>query len=418
VNLLTLVRGFRRDPLALLTDEHRQCGPIVRLPVPGRQIYSISDPEAIHRALTHTHRGYEKGVSRRADPTGPGILPLRPVLGDGLLTSGAELHRRQRRIMQPMFHRARIAGYADAFTLLTGEMLDGWTAGEVRDVHRDLTELTLAIIARTVFDVALDAEVITTIRRALAKHQPTMARLASPGGRVFGKRRWHRAQLQINTVLYRLIAARRERPGPDVLSLLIQARDADTGEPMAERLIRDEAMTLLLAGHETAGNALSWALHLLCADPAAQERAAGDPAFARAVWQETLRLYPPAWLQNRRLVAAETVCGQELPPGAMLLFCPWVVHRDPRWWPAPDSFRPARWLEPPGDRPRAAYFPFGVGPRQCIGNDFADLEGVTVLQTVLRRFRLGPAPGAPPAAPAPLVTLRPRDGVWLTVLTV
>jgi cytochrome P450 len=400
---LSLVRDFRRDPLGLLTSLHEQHGPIVRLRVPGRAVYSVSDPAAIQRALTRTHREYHKGMSRRKDPSGPGIVPLRPILGDGLLTSEAALHRRQRRLIQPMFHRARVAEYESVMAALAEEMVAGWIDGEVRDVHRDFTELTLAIIARTVFDVALDDEVITTIRTAIAENQPAMSRLVAPP-RGFLSRRWKRAQRDINTMLYELIAARRSAPpGHDVLSLLVAARDPDTGEPMSDTLIRDEAMTLLLAGHETTANGLAWTLHLLATSGV-------DDADLRSVWLESLRLYPPAWLQTRRLIAPETVCGYELPAGTMLLFCPWVVHRDPQWWPSPVTFDPSRWRTG-GERPRFAYFPFGGGPRQCIGNDFADLEGVTVLAAIRRRFRVEMAPDTPPVVPAPLVTLRPRYGV-------
>jgi cytochrome P450 len=426
---LRFLRDFRRDPLAAFTTLHRDHGPIVRLPVPGFAFYLVSDPEAIQRALTRTHREYHKGISRRRDPAGPGIQPLSRVLGEGLLTSEATLHRRQRRTLQPMFHRARVAEYRETFAALAAQAVDGWTAGEPRDVHRDLTELTLAIIARTVFDVALDAEVITVIRTAIARHQPAMSRLASPVGRALDRlplpstRRWRRDQDEVNQLLYELIAARRHTPGGhDVLSLLLAARDPDTGEAMPDRQVRDEAMTLLLAGHETTANALAWALHLLAEHPTAQERARAelstmddDAPYLRAVWQETLRLFPPAWLQTRRLTEPDVVCGQSLPAGAMLLFSPWVVHRDARWWPEPDRFLPERWLAPAPERPRYAYFPFGGGPRQCIGNDFADLEGRVVLATVLRRWRVTPTPNAPPVMPQPLVTLRPRNGVTVTV---
>ena len=404
---LSLVRSFRRDPLQLLTSLHQRYGPIVRLRVPGRAVYSVSDPDAIQQALTRTHREYHKGISRRRDPTGPGIVPLRPVLGDGLLTSEAALHKRQRRLIQPMFHRARVAEYESIIAVLAEEMVRGWADGEVRDVHRDFTELTLAVIARTVFDVSLDNDVIRVIRTAIAQHQPAMSRLVAPLGP-----RWKRAQREINTMLYDLIAARRSAPpGRDVLSLLVAARDPDTGEPMPDRLIRDEAMTLLLAGHETTANALAWTLHLL-------SLSGYSGSDVKSVWLESLRLYPPAWLQTRRLVAPAVVAGHELPAGAMLLFSPWVVHRDPQWWPAPLVFDPSRWEGTAAARPRFAYFPFGGGPRQCIGNDFADLEGVTVLAAILRRFRVEPAVGVPPVEPAPLVTLRPRHGVHVRLKTV
>jgi cytochrome P450 len=416
---LALVRAMRDDPLGTLDRERR---PIVRLRLPFfPAVYLVTEPEAIQRAFTRTHREYHKGISRRRDPAGPGIQPLARILGKGLLISEADLHRTQRRLIQPMFHRARIAEYEATFAALAEQAVGGWRDGETRDVHRDMTELTLAIIARTVFDVDLDAQVITTIRSAITQNQPAFTRLASPVGRLLDRlplpatRRFHRAQDEVNAMLYRLIDARRSAGarGNDVLSLLLAARDAGTGEPMPDRQVRDEAITLLLAGHETTANALAWALHLLATHPQAQTRAADDIEYRTAVWHETLRLFPPAWLVTRRLVEPDDVGGHRLPAGSMLLFSPWLVHRDPRWWPEPDAFRPERWLTP-SQRPRYAYFPFGGGPRQCIGNAFADLEGTVVLSTILRRWRVEPAPEAPPVEPLPLVTLRPRNGVRLT----
>ena len=425
---LRLLRAFRRDPLGALTALHRDEGPIVRLPVPWLSAYLVSDPDAIQRALTRTHREYHKGISRRGDPSGPGIMPLERVLGQGLLTSEAALHRQQRRLIQPMFHRARVAEYGGTFAALAEEAVAGWTPGAPRDVHRDLTELTLAIIARTVFDVDLDADVITAIRTGIAEHQPAMSRLASPVGRALDRlplpstRRWRKDQEKINFLLYQLMTARRETPaGRDVLSLLLAARDPDTGAAMPDRQVRDEAMTLLLAGHETTANALAWALHLLAGDPEAQARTytqistTDESPLLNGAWLEALRLYPPAWLQTRRLTEPDDVGGRRLPAGSMLVFSPWIVHRDARWWPEPDRFRPERWLVAAPERPRYAFFPFGGGPRQCIGNEFADLEGRIVLATILRHWRLAPAPGAPPVVPHPLVTLRPKHGVTLTV---
>jgi cytochrome P450 len=202
---------------------------------------------------------------------------------------------------------------------------------------------------------------------------------------------------------------------------------------MPDDLVRDEAMTLLLAGHETTANALAWSLHLLGTHPATQDPAFNELAavlgtrpptltdlpqlpYTSAIWRESLRLFPPAWIVARRLVTDHPVCGHRLPAGSVLLLSPWVVHRDGRWWPQPDQFRPDRWLnEPDTPRPRYAYFPFGGGPRQCIGNSFADLEGVLVLATILRQCRFSPAPTAPTVIPQPLVTLRPKHGVTLTV---
>jgi len=418
---LALVRALRRDPLATLSRLHRDHGPVVQLRVPRIRVYLVSDPEAIQHALTRTHHGYDKGVQ-----------PLTRILGQGLLTSDAALHRRQRRLIQPMFHHASVAGYADTFSRLADATVVGWSPGHTVDVHRHMTELTLAIIARTVFDVDLEAEVITAVRAAVARNQPGLRRLR-PVARWLSRNRWNRARSDLDTLVHRLIATKRAAgaTGSDVLSLLLAARDADTGESMPDRQIRDEAMTLLLAGHETTANALAWALHLLAGHPEAQARVHAELdtvldgrlpglsdlralAYTAAVWRETVRLYPPAWVVVRRLAERHPVGGHDLPVGSLLLLSPWVVHRDPQWWPEPDAFRPERWLAPP-ERPRYAYFPFGGGPRQCIGNEFADLEGILVLATVLRRHHLSPAAGGPPAIPEPLVTLRPRAGLMLTV---
>lgn len=440
---LALLRATRRDPLAVLTRLNREYGPVVRLRVPRVPVYLLSDPDAIQHALTRTHHEYTKGVNHRGDgdPTGPGVQPLARILGQGLLTSDAALHRRQRRLIQPIFHRTRIAEYADTFSKLADTTARRWPSGQTTDVHRQMTELTLAIIGRTVFDVDLDTALITAIRCAVADNQPALRRggplaprwlhrLPSPANR-----RWNRAQSDLNALVYQLIAARRAAggAGADVLSLLLAARDADTGEPMPDRQIRDEAMTLLLAGHETTANALAWALHLLATHPVEQARLHAEtdtvlrgrtpslsdlPAlqYTAAVWRETLRLYPPAWIMVRRLVRQHTVDGYHLPAGSVLLLSPWVVHRDPQWWPEPDTFHPERWLSRPDTPPRHrfAYFPFGGGPRQCIGNEFADLEGILVLATVLRQRQLHPAPDGPPATPQPLVTLRPKHGIALT----
>ncbi|WP_173076331.1 cytochrome P450 [Phytohabitans rumicis] len=395
------------NPLAVLTRAHRRQGVLARLPVPG--VYLVSDPEAIQEALTRTQREYAKGVGRR------GLEPLRRVLGHGLLTSPPDLHRRQRRLIQPLFHGERIAGYADQFTALAADACGRWRDGEARDVHRDMTDLTLAIVARTVFDVEVGADVITTFGRAIGRNQRALRREVLPGGRLLDRlplpatRRWRADSAAVDKVVYDLIEARRVRPGSaDLLSLLLA-----TGMP--DRQIRDEALTLLLAGHETTANALAWTFHLLSGDPAAQDRVAGgDRAFATAVVRESMRLYPPAWAIWRRLVDDREVCGRRLRAGSTLILSPWVVHRDPRWWPEPDRFRPERWLDGPPP-PRYTYFPFGSGPRQCIGNGFAELEAVLVTEAVCRRWALAPAPGAPPVVPRPLITLRPRYGVHLTV---
>lgn len=437
---LALLRAIRRDPLATFTDARRH-GPIVRMRVPRVPVYLVSDPDAVREALTLTHRGYAKGFARRGDPAGPVVEPLRRVLGDGLLTSDPALHRRQRRLIQPLFHTARIAGYADTFVALTAAHLRTWRGGEARDLHRDLTELTLTIVARTVFDADLDSAAMHTIRGAVATDQSTLRREAVPWGRMLDRlplpatRRWRRDRQALDTVVAGLIADRRSAadPGTDLLSLLLSAR-TDDGRPMTDDLVRDEALTLLLAGHETTANALAWTLHLLGDHRQVQARLHDEldavlrdrpPTvtdiphlpYTRAVIRESMRLYPPAWIILRRLTEHREVCGHRLPAGATLILSPWVVHRDPQWWPEPERFQPDRWLTTDPARPAHAYFPFGGGPRQCIGNAFAELEAQLVLATMCQRWSFTPAPGKPPAQPQPLVTLRPRHGVHLTLHT-
>jgi cytochrome P450 len=395
------------DPLTALTRLHRRKGAVARIPIPGVRAYLVSDPDAIQDALTRTQREYAKGVGPQ------GLEPLKRVLGDGLLTSPPDLHRQQRRLIQPLFHGERVAGWAGTFTALAEAASASWRDGEVRDLHRDMTELTLAIVARTVFDVSVDAEAITTISRAIGRNQRALRREILPGGRLLDRlplpatRRFQRDSEAVDAVVRRLIDAKRAEPGDDLLSLLLA-----TGMP--DRQVRDEAMTLLLAGHGTTANALAWTFHLLSQYPQEQDRIAdGDADVTTAVVREALRLYPPAWAIWRRLVSDREVCGRRLRAGSTLILSPWVVHRDPRWWPEPGEFRPERWLgEPPR---RYTYFPFGSGPRQCIGNGFAELEAIRVTAAICRGWRLTPAPGAPPVVPQPLVTLRPRHGVALTV---
>ncbi|HKT00191.1 MAG TPA: cytochrome P450 [Rugosimonospora sp.] len=435
---LRLVRALRHDPLPLLYRVNHDHGPLVRLRMPRLQVYLVSDPDAIQEAFLRTHHGYDKGWGRRADPDSPSVQPLARALGQGLLTSGADLHRRQRRLIQPLFHRERIDAYANSFVSLTREASARWRDGDLRDVLHEMGELTLAIVARTVFDVELGTEVVDTIRHSLAENQATVRRSATLWGQVLDRlpvpstRRWNASAREVDAMLYRLIAARRADgvPGTDLLSLLLSARDADTGEPMPDRQVRDEALTLLLAGHETTANALAWALYLLAEHPAEQARARAELAaldgpptatdlprlrYVAAIVNESMRLYPPAWIILRHLTEARTIGGYPLPAGATLLMSPWVVHRDATWWPQPHRFHPQRWLEPGVPPHRYAYFPFGGGPRQCIGNDFALTEATLVLATLLRDWQVVAPAGTPPVRPLPLITLRPRNGVWLTV---
>jgi cytochrome P450 len=432
---LSLFRAFRDDPLAMLVGLHDRHGDIVRLGGSPFPLYLVSDPQVIQEALTQPDTVYAKGLPSRGDPNGPGTQPLSQLLGDGLLTSSGELHRQQRRLLQPLFRRERINEYASAFAELAAE--DDWQDSQERDIHGDMAEITLAVIAHTVFDLSLDTEAAATIRRVMDLDLGPPARFG-PAERIATAlrlpmvRRREAARTDLRGVVTTLIANRRQQAvsdGRDVLSLLLGARDED-GEAMSDEQVADEALTLLLAGHETTANALSWALSLLARNPEAQTTLHAELdevlggrgvtladiprlTWTAAVFNEAMRLYPPAWMMAGRLVTERVVCGYELAAGSVMILSPYVVHRDPRWWADPQDFRPERWLTDRAST-RHSYFPFGGGARQCIGNAFAQLEGVVILAERCRQWSFTPVGKQPPAT-RPRVTLRPAAGVRLTV---
>jgi cytochrome P450 len=444
---LAVTRMLRSDPLAGLTRLRREYGPVVRLSSRPVSAFLVADPAAIGDGLLGSNRTHAKGAVRRGFGSGETVVqPLTFVLGRGLLTSEGEAHRRQRRLMQPLFHRRRIAGYGETFGRIARDTAGAWHDGQHLDVHAEMTEMTLAIVARTLFDVDLDSEVIAVVRTALDENMPAAGRARLPGFEAFERlplpapRRRRAAREALDRVVHQLIEDRRAAGtvGDDLLSLLLSTRDADTGAGMADEEVRDEALTIMLAGHETTANALSWTFHLLGGDRdvAARMHAELDEVLAGrtptmddiarlpytdAVLRESMRLYPPVWAMGRHLTEDRDVGGYLLPAGSTLVFSQWVVHRDERWWPDPDRFDPARWLvgatigvgAAPPDQPRYSYFPFGGGPRQCIGNTFAHSEGVLALAAIARHWSFEPDPGTP-IVPQPLITLRPRDGLPMT----
>ncbi|MGF7237121.1 MAG: cytochrome P450 [Frankia sp.] len=440
------IRLLRADPLAGLTRLRREFGPIVRLSSRPVSAFLVADPAAIADGLVGSNRTHAKGAVRRGFGSSETVVqPLTMLLGQGLLTSAGEVHRRQRRLMQPLFHRQRIEGYGDTFARIADDTAATWRDGQRLDVHAEMTEMTLAIVARTLFGVDLDSEIVAVVRTAIDENMPAAGRARLPGFETFERlplpapRRRRAARESLDRVVYDLIEARRAAGagGDDLLSLLLSTRDADTGAGMADEEVRDEALTIMLAGHETTANALSWTFHLLGGDPEVAARmhaeldtvlAARTPTmddlprlpYTDAVFRESMRLYPPVWAMGRHLTEEREVGGFLLPAGSTLLFSQWVVHRDERWWPNPDRFDPTRWLgatigvgAAPPDQPRYSYFPFGGGPRQCIGNTFAHAEGVLALAAISRRWLFAPVAGVE-IVPQPLVTLRPRDGLPMT----
>ena len=425
------VPGFRRDTLGFLVGSAARHGDVSFYRLGRDPVWLLSHPDHIRDVLvTHQH-SFAKGK---------GIQWAKLFLGEGLLTSEGEFHTRQRRLAQPAFHRQRIAGYARAMSAHALRCRDGLAEGRVVDVHAEMMSLTLAVAARTLFDadVATEAPEIAGSLEVILGHFPRFAlpfagalqRLPLPSNA-----RFRRAVAALDRVVYRIIAERRadRRDRGDLLSMLLLAQDEEgDGGGMTDRQLRDEVMTILLAGHETTANALTWTWHLLAQNPAAEarlheeiDRALGGrtPGFddfpalghVERVLAESMRLYPPAWGIGRRALAPYVVGGYAIPAGGLVAMSPYVVHRDARWWPEPLRFDPGRFLpEARAARPRFSYFPFGGGARQCIGESFAWMEGVLVIATLAQRFRFRAIPGAS-VEPQPLITLRPRHGLPMRV---
>jgi cytochrome P450 len=394
------------NPLEYFTKIACEYGDIAGLRVLNFKTIFISHPDLIEEVLVTNARKYSKGRVLRAN---------RHVFGDGLLTSEGDFWLRQRRLAQPAFHRVRIASYAATMVEYTQRMLDGWRGGEERDAHQEMMRLTLQIVGKTLFDADVE-------RDAQEVGESTATNL-----------RVKKEIAQIEKILYRIIGERRAsgRDAGDLLSMLLSAQDED-GSRMTDRQLRDEAITLFLAGHETTASTLSWTWWLLAQNPAVEAKlhaeldvVLGDRApslddlprlaYTGHVITESLRLYPAAWGMARLAVEDHEIAGYSVRKGMGVAMAQWVVHRDPRWYDAPEEFRPERWEGDLMKRlSRFAYFPFGGGPRQCIGNAFALMEATLILATIARKFRLRLVANHP-VAPLASITLRPRHGVRVTL---
>jgi cytochrome P450 len=423
------ILDFRRDTLGFLLANARRHGDVSLYRLGRDDVYLLSHPDLIKDVLVTRQHSFVKGK---------GIQWAKLFLGDGLLTSEGEFHTRQRRLAQPAFHRQRINGYGESMTAYAARCRDGLAPGRGFDMHAEMMSLTLAVAAKTLFDADLDTEapeiaeslsvIIGFFPRFALPFAPLLQRLPLPSNA-----RFRRAVAALDRVVYRIIGERRlsgEDRG-DLLSMLLLARDEEgDGGAMTDRQLRDEVMTLLLAGHETTANALTWTWYLLARNPEAEARLHAEVdqlggrrptsedlprlAYVERVLAESMRLFPPAWGIGRRAVQPHQAGAFTVPAGGLVAMSAYVVQRDPRFWPDPERFDPDRFLpEAKAARPRFAYFPFGGGARQCIGESFAWMEGVLLLATLAQRWRFRLAPGAR-VEPQPLITLRPRHGVPMT----
>src|SRR5260221_2450307 len=423
--LLGSTHEMARDPLRFLMRLSREYGDIVRFRLPGQLIYVLNHPDAIEEAVRAEHEHLMKdGFSRE----------LSQVLGKGLLTSEGAFWKRQRRLAQPAFHHQRVQAYGDVMVRCADRAASGLEGGGTRDIHKDMMRLTLDVVAKTLFGADVDrvAEEIGSaietftdrfsgLRAFVPSFLPTPANV-----------RVSRARRRLDQIVYGLISDRR-RTGDtgDLLSMLLSATTEESGA-MTDEQLRDEVVTLLLAGHETTALTLSYALHLLGRHPSIEDELVREIAatlgerpataadlprlrYADGVIPEALRLYPPAWAIGREATSPCRIGGYQGQPGTPLWMWQWVVHRDARYFAEPESFEPRRWS---GDLakqlPRYAYFPFGGGPRLCIGNAFAMMEAVLLLVTIVRRLRLAPVDDRRLQL-YPSVTLRPRHGVHMSI---
>lgn len=424
--LLSRLAG--RDRLAFLESLVAKYGDVCSFRAGGRRIVLLAHPDDIRDVLVTHQRRFMKGRA---------LQRAKRLIGDGLLTSEGDLHLRQRRLVQPAFHKARIAGYAEAMADAAVACRDTWRAGRV-DINAEMMALTMTIVARTLFatDVAHETDrVARALHDAFASFNLGFSPLASLLDRLptAKTRAFNRARATLDEIVFRMIAARR-REGVDrgdLLSMLLAAQDTEgDGMGMTDTQLRDELLTLFLAGHETTANALSWTWLLLDQHPAARaalhaevDAVLGDRApmaddlarlpYSRAVLAEAMRLYPPAYIVGRMALEPHEVRTWRFAKGTIFLMPQWITHRDARWWPAPEQFRPERWFEP-DDRPRFAYWPFGGGTRICVGEQFAWMEGVLVLAALARRWEVRVAQPAP--VPEPIITLRPSGGMAATLV--
>lgn len=429
--LLGSVMEFHHRPLEFLERNAREYGDISRFHFIHMPAYQINHPDDVRTLLVDPDGHFTKGMA---------LEGFRPLVGKGLLLNEGESHRRQRRMMQPPFHRQRIVGYGEQMLEEARRTRDLWRDGQQVDMAVEMNRLTLAVAAGTLFGASLSDAETRDVAEAIQSfaqwyHQsthplaPLLARLPTRASRRFraGKRR-------LDAVVDRMIQARRTGGDRgDILSMLVFAKDTEgNGAAMSDEHIHDEAVGLLIAGHETTGGTLSWAWWLLAQHPeiAAKLRqevldAVGDRQpevadlpklkYAEGVFAETLRLYPSAMALVRQAKTPVVMAGYTIPAGAFVIAGAWCTHRDPRFWEEPEAFRPERWTpELRASRPKFAYYPFSGGARVCIGEAFAWMEGTLVLATLAQRWKAIPQPGYQ-AVPETLFTLRPRGGLPMTL---
>lgn len=426
---------MRHDVIRFLLDQQRRYGDVFRFWVGPISIVFVAHPEGIRHVLQENARQYNKQTR--------GFVVVRELLGQGLLTSEGETWLRQRRLMQPAFHKQRLAAFGglmvDAAEACAREWEPHVQSGQPFDLTDSMMKLTLRVASQALFGTDLGAEAgavddAFTVVLAWAKDRLTQTLFLPRWLPTPQNVRGNRAIGTLDRIVYGVIERRRKDPSShdDLLQLLIDAKDEETGERMSDQQLRDEVMTLMLAGHETSANALSWTLALLSKHVEVRNRLEAEldavlggrvPGledlpklrYVRQVLDEAMRLYPPAWSFSRCSMSADRIMGFDVPKDQIVLMSSYLTHRHPLFWDNPESFDPDRFRpEHEKERPRFAYFPFGGGPRLCIGNNFALMEMTLVLADLLQKFRVNLSAGQELQSDAS-ITLRPKNGLQVTV---
>jgi cytochrome P450 len=422
------VFSFRRDPLRFLVRAARDYGDISYFRLGPQRAFFLNHPDYVRDVFVTHHDYFHKGRA---------LQRAKRLLGEGLLTSEGEHHLRQRRLALPAFHRQRLAAYARVMVEYAARTSDAWRDGETLDISREMMRLTLAIVGKTLFDADVERDA-GDVGRALGDVMELFNYMLLPYSELLEKlplphvRRFARARASLDAVIYRIIDERRasgEDRG-DLLSMLMLAEDEEGGGRMSDEQVRDEAMTLFLAGHETTANLLTWTWYLLAGHGEVERRLHEEldavlegerlPTpedlprlrYTEMLVAEVMRLYPPAWAVGRLTVKDYEVAGYSIPQGSLVLLSQYVMHRDARFFPDPERFDPERWTaEAKEARPQYAYFPFGGGVRRCIGEGFAWMEATLLVATLAARWRARLVAGRHVRL-SPLITLRPgRQGV-------
>jgi len=422
---------YRRGPLPYFQNLAKQYGDISYFKIGPQEAFFLNHPDLIRDLLVTNNQNFMKGlVLQRA----------KRLLGEGLLTSEGDFHRRQRRLAQPAFHRARIASYAEVMTNYAVRMRERWQDGATLDMSEEMMRLTLSIVGKTLFDADVESE-SGEVGEAMNVVMELFDTLTMPFFEFLSKlplpqlRRFDNARAKLDRIIFRLIEDRRKSgvDRGDLLSMLLLAQDTEgDGGQMTDQQLRDEMITIFLAGHETTANALTWTWYLLSQHPEVEKKLhreldevlglrtatfadVADLRYTEMVLAESMRLYPPAWAIGRLSVVDSKIAGYDVPRKSLVLACQFVMHRDSRYYKDPLKFDPLRWTPDEREsRPQFSYFPFGGGPRRCIGEGFAWMEGILLLATLAQRWRMRLVPHHPVAL-KPLVTLRPKHGMKMNV---